>query len=368
MSKVDTKNDKKMFLCSIQDPYIQTNIISGEEKEVRGYDFISWGEHNDYPDYLNDLYRNVPALQSIINGCVDYTAGDDAWLANEPFKSYVNNKKETINTLLKQISHDYFVYGAFAINIVRNRLGGIAGLYYLNVRNLRSDKKNERFWYADDWGKSWGRIKYVEYPKFEVDGQEASSILYVKNSWNSVYGVPLYGAATKAAEIMKSVDEYQLNSINNGFMASYIISLNNGQPAEEVQAEIEREINEKFGGYQNAGRIMVAFNKSKDNDVTVQKLEQDDFGEKFKSLKEWSQQQLFTSFRANPGLFGLPQENSGFNDQDYQEAFKLFNRTMILPTQRLICDTFKGIFGEDVLTIKPFTIDWTEDSEEAAVK
>lgn len=362
MSKVE-ENNSKLLIFSFQDPYQASNIIEPKETEVRGYDWIAWGERNNYPEYLLDLFRNVPALQSIINGCVDYTCGDDIAIANQ-FAIRVNTKDETINQLVRMISFDWWTYGAFALNIIRNKAGEVSDIYYLNVKDVRSDKKNERFFYSSDWSKSWGRIKYVEYPKFNINGKDASSILYVKNNWNNTYGTPVYGAATKAAELMKSIDEYQLNAINNGFMASYIISLNNGVPTPEVQAEIEKELNEKFSGYENAGRIMLSFNKSKDSEATVQKLEQPDFDKKYEALKNWSQQQLFTSFRANPALFGLPQENTGFNDQDYQQAFKLFNRTMILPVQRIIADAFKNIFGAEVLTIKPFNIDWTEDSTE----
>lgn len=364
----NNENQPKLLTFSCIDPYVSTNIVDSTEKEVRGYDWISWGEKNDYADYLLGLYRNVPTLESIINGCADYVAGDDAIISKEPFNLKINSKGENVYTLIKQIANDWWLYGAFALNIVRNKLGKVAGIYYLNVKNVRSDKKNEHFYYSDDWSKSWGRVKYIEYPKFNTDSIAPNSILYVKNNYNSTYGIPVYQAAVKSAEVMKSIDEYQLNSINNGFMASYIINFNNGQPEKNIQEEIEEELNDKFSGYQNAGRLMVSFNKSKDNAVTLQKLSQDDFGEKFNSLKEWSQQQLFTSFRATPILFGIPSANTGFNDNDVKESFKLFNRTMVLPVQRLICDTFATIFGENVLTIKPFTVDWTDDAEDNNVQ
>lgn len=352
-----TDNSKKMLAFSAIDPYLASNIVEGVEKEVRGFDFITWGEQNDYPDYLLSLYKNVPTLQSIINGAVDFTCGDDAALSNVPFDVYINDKKETVNQLLRQISYDYWIYGAFAINVVRNRIGKIAGLYYINAKNVRSDKRNDRFWYAEDWGKSYGRVKFIEYPKFDINGNEPSSIVYVKNNYTTVYGIPVYGAATKAAEIMKSIDEYHLNSINNGFVGSYIISFNNGVPSPEIQEEIEEELNEKFTGKENAGRILVSFNKDKDSQTTVQKLEQEDWGEKYNSLADWSQKQLFTAFRANPNIFGIATEGTGFSGEEYENTFKLFNRTMIRPVQRLLCDTFACIFGEEVLEIKPFTLE-----------
>ena len=369
MAKKEENTKQSLMLFSAVDPYAVTNIVNGDEKEVRGYDFIAWGANNDYPDYLLSLYKNVPLLETLINASTDYTCGDGVNLSKDPFNIRVNDTNETVETLVRRLCYDYWTYGAFAINVVRNKLGGIAGLYYLDIKNIRTDKKNERFWYAEDWAKSYGRVKAIEYPKYDINATKVpSSIFYVKGTFNTAYGTPVWSASVKAAEIMKAVDEYQLNAINNGFMASYIISLNNGQPAPEIQQEIEDQINEKFSGYNNGGRIMLYFGKDADHKVTVEKIEQDNVGDRYKSLVEWSKEQLFTSFRCAPQLVGINAEKTGFNDSDYQEAYKLFNRTMIRPVQRTLCDAFNAIFGENVMTIKPFTIDFTDEEKSTTVK
>ena len=347
------KKEEKLLKLSAIDPYIEDNIVKPTEKEIRGFDWISFGEKNDYPAYLLGLYKNVPTLQSIINGCKDYTVGDDVVCSI----ASLNPSEETISTMLEKIALDYWIHGAFAINVIRNRAGNVAAIYYLNVANVRSNKEGTMFYYSEEWDKSAGRVKFVSYPAFSKNSTETNSILYVKNAHNSIYGLPVYAAAVKGAEIMQSVDEYHLNAINNGFMASYIVSLNNGQPSQEIQQEIEDELNEKFSGYQNAGRIMVTFNKSKETETTVQKLESENVGEKYNTLVSWSERQLFTSFRANPNLFGIATEGTGFAGEEYENTFKLFNRTMIRPAQRLICDTFARIYGVDVLTIKPFSME-----------
>lgn len=360
----NTNLEQKGLYFSAIDAYVATNIVDGSEKVLNGYNFIAWGEHNDYPDYLVELYRNVPSLQTIINGATDYTCGDDVQINVSTITGAVNTKNEGINTIVRQIAMDWWLYGAFALNIVRNKLGGVAAVYYLNVKNIRSDKKGEMFYYADDWKKSYGRVKYAAYPKFDAEKTDLNSVLYVKNNYNGTYGIPVYAAATKAAEIMRSIDEYHLNSINNGLTSSYIISFNNGQPAPEIQEQIEEEFNDKFTGKENAGRIMLCFNKSKENETTVQKIDADNWADKYKGLADWAEKQLYISFRASKVLFGMTQEGTGFNDQDYMQAFKLFNRTMILPVQRIICDTFEKIYGvKGCMTIKPFSINWGEEED-----
>ena len=141
-------------------------------------------------------------------------------------------------------------------------------------------------------------------------------------------------------------------------MGSYVINFNNGAPTQEMKREIERDVNEKFAGKSNAGRIMLSWNDSKDVEPTVQRLEQDDFGQRYKSLAGHCRQQIFTAFRANPNLFGIPTENLGFSEEEYDSAFRLYNRTAVRPVQRVICEAFERIYGQpNVITIAPFTLD-----------
>lgn len=355
--------DNQQFFAAVS-PFIETNIVLPTEGDVRGKDFVTWGDKNDYVDYLYSLYMDVVTLQTCVDGAADYVCGDDIIVHVENFDKQFNDKGDTPYTVINNCARDYWRFGGFAINVVRNKAGKIAGLYYLDFRKVRSDKKNTTFYYSDDWSKSYGRVNYIAYPAYDPKGTAPSSIFYYKNNINSTYPIPVYASAVKCCEIERSIDEYQLNAINNGFMASYIISMNNGVPAPDVQDEIESEINEKFTGYQNAGRIMVSFNKSKENEVTVQKLEQVDYSAQYADLAKRSQNKIYESFKASPVIFGVYQEGTGFNDQDFDNAFKLFNRTKILPAQRIMVDSFNKIFDmENSIEIKPFTISWESDTD-----
>lgn len=139
-------------------------------------------------------------------------------------------------------------------------------------------------------------------------------------------------------------------------MGNLIINFNNGEPTDEIREEIERNINEKFSGYQNAGRILISYNADEANKTTIERLDSDDFDEKYQSLSERTRDQIFCAFRANPSLFGL-NYSSGFNENEFNEAFKLYNRTFVRPIQSEICDSFDKIFGiKNSITIEPFSL------------
>lgn len=379
MSSTKQNNSRRSaFSFAAIDSYLETNIVSPVEKVLAGRDMVEWGTRNAYPDYLLDLYNNVPTLRSIINGNIDYVAGDDVTimpLQEEFTNQEMNMRGDTIREQIKDIAKDFEIYGGFALQVIRNLAGEVAEVYYIDMRYLRTNKEGDVFYYSEKWGKS-SRTDMVVYPAFlpkleweklsdEERNRHASSILFVKNVHTQVYPAPLYAASVKACEIERLIDEFHLADINNHFVSSAIINFNNGDPGQEIKSEIERDFNEKFCGASNGGRVAFSWNPNKDSATDIVEFKMEDFGERYKALSQHSRTQIFTSFRAIPLLFGLTSEaNTGFSTEEFEQSFKLYNRTQIQPVQRMICDAYDKIYGQrGVLTIRPFSLGGdTEDN------
>ena len=347
--------ESKIVQLSAIDPVLTTNVPEYVEEKVRGKEYISYGKNNLFPNYLWDLYNTVASLQSIINGTVDFICGNNIVFRDRD--NVVNAKGETILDIVRKIAVDKMIFGGYALQIIRNMAGDVAEIYALDFMKVRSDEKNEVFFYCEDWSK-WG-AKSLIYPKFGINDTNPTSIYYNKGSiTRSVYPTPLYGAALVACELEKAINEFHLNNINNGFASNLIINFNNGQPNEEQKKEIEKDVTEKFSGYQNAGRILLSFNDSEENATKVERLNGDDFDDKYSALSERSREQIFTAFRATPNLFGFPNQTTGFNEQEYQSSFKLYNRTVVRPIQNEIVDSFDKILGtKGSIVITPFSIE-----------
>lgn len=363
-AKKENLEGKVLVSFAALNPYYTTNITSAEEKEIRGVDFISWGDANRYPDYLFGLYTDVTLFRTIVNGIADYVVGDGV-KSNVPQLS-----PEDAENLVRNLALDYALYGGFAIDVERSKEKKIAKMLPLSMKDVRSNKDNDFLFYSTDWSKSAGRVDFTKYGKFRPDGEEFSSIYYFKNFTSKVYPMaPLEGDGAIACETLKAISDFHFNNINNGFASNYIINLNNGVPTDEQKKEIEDNITEKFTGYQNAGRPVVSFNADKDHESTISKIEQDDFDKKYEALRTNSQQVLFMAYKASPNLFGLINDNKGFAEENYDDAMKLFNRTVIRPIQKKICNAVDYITGQaDSLTIKPFSIDWSDDAQEKVVE
>lgn len=368
-----TNNRAFVSFASI-DSYIDTNVVLPTEKVIGAKDMVEWGDGNSYPDYLLSLYNSVPTLRAIINGNIDYITGDDVSI--QPLQGngegIVNQKGETIREQIKELAKDYEIYGGFALQVIRNLAGEVSEIYTLDMRHLRCNKECNVFYYSENWDKR-GKKDTIVYPAFlpnlnwasltdEQRNRHASSVLFVKNVSTQVYPAPLYAAAVKSCEIERMIDTFHINSISNQFASSALVNFNNGIPDDEVKKEIEREFNEKFSGAENAGRMIFSWNPDKESATDIIEFKVEDFGERYKALSTHSRQQIYTAFRAIPLLFGLTSEaNTGFSTDEFEQSFKLYNRTQIKPVQRLIADAYDKIYGASgVMSITPFTMDGNE--------
>lgn len=361
------------FQFAAIDLYTEKYMVSPVEHFISSKDLMEWGDGNAYPDYLLELYNNVPTLRSIINGLIDYIAGDEITilpLTDSLPESVMNHHGDTIREQVRDLAKDYGIYGGYALQVIRDYSGNVAEIYYLDMRFLRTNKDCNVFYYCEDWGRK-GRKDVIVYPAFmpslnwealseEERNRNTSSVLFVKTVHTQVYPAPLYAASVKACEIERLIDDFHIADINNHFVSSAMINFNNGDPGDEMKSQILDEVESKFCGAGNGGRIMCSWNPNKESATDIVEFKVEDFGERYKALSEHSRQQIFTAFRANPNLFGIPTEGNGFSNEQYEESFRLFNRTQVKPVQRMIGDTYDKIYGrQGVLSITPFSVEET---------
>lgn len=347
--------NKKLEFGSNYEPYLEINTVLPNEVEIRGANWIGWGDNNDYPLYLYNIYKDVATLRTIITTVCDYVVGDGVKSSNTILLS-----DEDAENLVYDLTLSYCIYGGFAIQVCRNAFGDVCRLIPLDLRWIRMDKDNNYIYYSEDFGKkTYGRCKALCYPAYDKTLKQDISIYVFKNEKFNVYPQPVHIASIIPCEIERQVNNYHLNSIANGFSGSLLVNMNNGVPDEEQQKEIVEAFQEKFTGSENAGRVVVSFNENKDNAAELLTLNPTDFSEKYKAAVERATQQIFTSWRCSKKLCGMPENGIGFNSQEFSDEFKLFQRTVISSIQRLIKTTIEKLFeNKTEIEINEFNIDF----------
>lgn len=347
------------------------SAIVSETKEIpelvisqKSDGWLSYGVDNKYPCYLHYLYTHSSQFSSIASSMKDYILGDE--VINHTNLSTINRKGETFNDLLEKITLDYIIYGGFAFQVVRNKLGSIAELNYIDFRTARTNEDEDKVYINKSWKYTIAkrRTQTKVYERFLKGALQPNSVYYYKGHiTREEYPVPMYMAAITSLEISTQIANYHLNNILNNFTPSAIINFNTGSNLpEDVMEEAEEKIYNKFSGTSKAGRIIISFNDDKDHATTIERLQDDGLDNKYQNLAQSVKADIYSAFRINEVLVGLNKE-TGFSKTEFSEAFSLYNKTVIRPIQQDLIDALETVFGDKCIEIQPFTIDWSENEE-----
>lgn len=340
-----------------------------EEKIDGRKDYISYGADNKFPQYVYDLFLHSALMESIIRGTSDYVMGNDI-VFNEsivPFSKMANKDLQTLTDIIEKAIMDYLIFDGFALHIFRDADGKINEIYNLDFQNCRLSQDEEHVLYCAKWDDY--KCKPNKYNRYDPMNPKRNSILYFKGKTapqTNAYPIPSYIGALGDIRTSTEISNFHLNSILNDFNGNCIISFNSGSVDEETKKKVEKQFKEKFTGSRNAGKFLLAFNESKDNAVTVERLASDDFDKRYEALSKTITENIFVAFRCSPQLMGMTTATSGFNTQEYQEAFKLYNKTVVKPIQLVIARVFDRIFGlEDSIKFVPFSLEQTVETPAA---
>lgn len=315
--------------------------------ERRGRRFVQYGDRNNFPEYLWDLYLRSNVLQAICNGTADYVSGGGISLdpSLEKFASHQNKKGETIEEVIRKVCIDYLIFGGFAIEPEFDRKGNLINIYWIDFKSVRVDEDCTRAFIKKDWSVS---AQPLEYDIYDGTNREGAPIFYYKGHISrGVYPVPMYVGSMAAIETGASIQNFHLRNIKNNFLSGVVVNFVNGVPTEEEQRKIQRSMKESFSGDDNAGSLFLNFCDNKDQAVVISKLADDNFDKKFEQLEKSTTKNIFISFRATPALFGVNPEGNGFSKTEFLEAYELYYKTMVRPIQKDLERAFDKCFGID---------------------
>lgn len=285
---------------------VYRNIFNPRDKVIK------WGEKNNYPNLIINLYESVPEHSAAIDFIEGIITG--------------NGIEEIDYWLYKKIVIDYLLFGGFTIlkTALRN---GTNTYEYIDISKCRLSPDNKSMLYSEEWNRT--KVETITYPIIN-DKNKGSGIFYFKSHRSrGIYPTPYYLSALQSLDTLNSIIEFHNTSAKNGFSPNVIINFNNGVPDEETQSDIESSIKEKFTGSEGQ-RFILAFNDNKDSAVTIEKLQADNLDEKFTDLQKFLQNEIIISHRiTSPQLIGVKTDNTGFSKVEYQESLDIFKETVI---------------------------------------
>lgn len=306
--------------------------------------WIKWGQANNFPQLLLNLYNESPThraaidfgVQSILGNGVDYKAmklnGDEV----------IPNATQTWDEVIKNLALDYMLYGSYALQILLNKDRKTYSFYHMPLEKVRwspynEDGEIESYWICRDWS-SVSQNPPIEIDAFDLKSEKTleygKQYLYVYRTYSPTmeyYSSPHYAAGIKSIQSEIEFVQYDLKHIVNGFTASGVLSLPQVETDEEKRAIINN-IQQMFTGSDNTNQMAIVF-KTSIEDKPIEWTPFSDKGsnvDQYESSNKRAINRILCSHQIpSPMLIGMPDStNSGFSsDADKIEtAYQLYEK------------------------------------------
>ena len=332
--------------------------------EKTNQEWISFGEDNLYPNYLLDLFLGSAINGALVKsiGAMIYGEGIAATNVNESIdtkESYLRLTELLHNSdddVLKDLAMDLKLFGGCYVNVIWSRdRSKIAKMKHIPAQYIRSGKmidgEVEHYYYSADWSKTKkSEYKPRAYKAFSTeDRTQASQILMIRDKNPALfYGfAPDYVAATDWIQMELEIAQFHLSNITSGMTPSMHVGFSNGIPTDEERRTIERQLNQKFAGTGNAGKILITFNDGKETAPIIEPIQMNDAQSAWEGMSKQAVTQILAGHRVtSPILFGIRAEGGGLgnNADELRDAYSLFNNTIVIPFQNTLLKGLDKIF------------------------
>ena len=329
--------------------------------EVRGTEWVGYGEDNNYYQHLIDRYNGSATNNACINGISQMIYGRGLDAINPTAEEYAQFRMLIDDECIQKVASDLKLLGNAAIQVIYNiDHSKIVEIEHFPAETLRSGKANddgiiEYYYYFPDWSKFKKSDKPTPIAAFGTSNS-GSEILFIKpyKAGFYYYAPPDYQGGLQYAELEEEISNYHLNNILNGLAPSMLINFNNGIPDEDMQAQIEQDVQRKYGGTSNAGRFILAFNDKPEERATIDAVQLSDAHNQYQFLSTESTTKIMLAHRVvSPMLLGIKDQTGlGNNADELKTASILMDNVVIRPFQDLIIKNLNKILAFNEVSLK----------------
>ena len=337
-------------------------------KEERGKDYIVYGTEapwkNLYPDYLVELYNTSGKHNSIINGKTNYISGR-GWRVDETVRTLEDKVKlenfinhvgnDSLFELTKKIVKDNELFGGYALEVIVTKDGKSLIINHIDFGDIRVGVEEDTYFYTSDWAakKPTNNEDFETLTSFPFDGSAVRGeryICYYKSYRPNLkeYPLPNYVAGVPYIAADYEVANYVLNNTKHGYSGGTIWNFHNGQPTQEAQAYIKKQIKNKHHGSNNAGEPVIIFDDGKEKGVEIISTNPNGQDDKFINLNQQIQDEIFTAHGVDASVF-IKTIDTGFsnNADELRVAIEAMNSSYIEPNQIM----YEKLFNDFVVLL-----------------
>lgn len=310
-----------------------------------GRKWVNYGEGNEYPEYLLDLFLYSPTNSAVIGATSQMIVGSGLQVENQEGNPIAANAVSNYFSLkkLKKLAFNLKTYG---FSIIKLNIGSqLISVSVEDSNHWRSGVKDEfgnvLHWFkTENWENANGKHRPEPYPVFTPSARNGVFVYVISLP---LFGLPYYPpvdytGGVASIQLEAEIAEYHLSAIQNGLAPGTIFNFNSGVPPDAEQDAIESDVKRKFSGAGNSGKFLLSFNESSDNATTVETLEISKIDKQYEFLSKETTSKVMLAHRVTtPLLFGIRDSSGlGNNAEELKDSYILYYETVIKGYQDII--------------------------------
>lgn len=341
-------------------------------KEITKSGWVSYGDNNDFPEFLLELTETSAIHNGIVNG-KSYLVAGDSFLLNDKtdehnktlgvdltkFNAFINNAYgESWYDIKAKLAIDYTLSGSYALLVYWSndfsRIVKVEHMPWQYVRpGIMEDGKVQKYFVSENW--KGRKVEAEEYQSFDINSHlpnglsdEYESIddypydhvqlLYVKNHYPGwkYFGRPSYIGALTSIKATATLSQFYLSSVENGFTPSMIITFNEMPGSDEQGNEIRKNLEKQFTAKGASRKLAVFFANNKDTAPTYTPLDIKNLDQQMLALQKELYSSIITAHSVtSPELVGISVAGQ-LGSSSFEEKWNLFNKTVIQKDKAVI--------------------------------
>ena len=338
-------------------------------------DYIYFGKDNLFPDYLIDLADNCSIHRALIETKTKFIAGEGFYFEGE------DNQIAQAESFLKGLDKDFLrrtaidmaYFNGFYWQSKFERSGNVAYLRNVDFSYVRSGKMNEngevdKYYFTPDWKFATKRNTFKPedeiYKPKPIASWQSSDRMLVRERGELVNGMcyspgklfyaePSYLGALNYIEISNQIAEFHKNNLDNGMVGSMHIHLFEDLSDGEKRRKVEKSINNKFSGSENAGKVVVTWSTNPDMKTMVESIPVNDSHEMFTLLNGKVSEEIIMAHRTPMALAGI-KVATGLQSEDSltRANMEYYQNTVIRPSQAVIEENLDKVLERNGINVK----------------
>ena len=370
------------------------------EKQKAGQTWISWGEQNDYPQFLIGLYYNSSIHQGIVNSKVKYIASSGLDSQTTDVQKWELIKKNgnapfSLDEISLMVAKDFELLDSFAIMFKKNPISKFWDMHHVSTELIRKGEDSSFFYYSENWKDrvqteektGFKTIKNIE----DLSLEDKECLLYVSSRskqhildektgllTKSVYPIPSYSGAIKSIMASIEMNYFRYSEVVNSFKGGTMINIPTGAPDNEHdKKKLIAQLKGDASDRDKQGGIVVTFSRGSENAPTVTQINGNNLDQRYLLTQESIVDDIMVGHSViSPTLFSIKTAGQLGGSSELETAYQLFMNNYALERQKIITDaleyahyTLNSFVGDIFFQNKPLNLSGkTEEVSEVAKK